>query len=425
MLSYLDSEPLTNYVWFPPVLQHMTCVQPSCKYQFCWECAGEYHTSTTCSRPKVKLEANSILAFDEYDRQCANHFLARRVALKGKTACHKQLEQAQRQEDAVELRVMAEGWSVLADAQSALAHTCIVMLNARSAKLTFLFECQKNQAVTLQQKFKEVWTSMETFPLVEAKAAIRDLRVRLRDYLLGVQAEIINERVAKSPPRRKSATARGITSPPLGRSPLRGMSNTGSPAMRRGSLSVGVSRGGSADSAIEDQVRGEDRQLLDILLQHQQQLTDGAELSGEPLSQSMLVDVATTVFGDALGGSWRHYSAYLAPPMVSGLKGAPPSQLKLSSPPLSGAGQRGTMLPVRSLGATIPLTFSTQPGRDAREFPHGTPESGDPPSWLSEPARAEALESEEREEELQAQNLHGFSWPPSSDLNPGVKRPRK
>lgn len=84
--------------------------------QFCWECAGEYHTSTTCSRPKVKLDSNSVLAFDEYDRQCANHFLARKVALRGRAESHRLLEQTQRQEDAVILRVIAEGWSVLADA---------------------------------------------------------------------------------------------------------------------------------------------------------------------------------------------------------------------------------------------------------------------------------------------------------------------
>ncbi|KAJ1417918.1 hypothetical protein B484DRAFT_145646 [Ochromonadaceae sp. CCMP2298] len=48
---------------------HMTCVQPSCKYQFCWECAGEYHTSTSCTRPRVKVDNNTVLAFDEFDRQ--------------------------------------------------------------------------------------------------------------------------------------------------------------------------------------------------------------------------------------------------------------------------------------------------------------------------------------------------------------------
>lgn len=422
----------------------MTCVQPSCKYQFCWECAGEYHTSTTCTRPKVKPEANSILAFDELDRHCANHFLARKVALKGRSHCHKQLEQAQRPEDAAELRVMAEGWSVLADAQAALAHTCIVMLNAKSAKLSFLFECMKQQAQALQQKYEEVWTTMETFPMVEAKATIRDLRVRHRDYLLAMQAEIITERAPKSPPRRKSTPARAAASPSVGRSPGRAMaSSAASPAIRKSAVTTpgSLTRGLSAEATMEDLVQGEDRLLFDILVHHQQQLNPNDELPGEPLSRAMMVDVATTVFGDGLGGSWRHYSAYLAPPMVSGMKGSPPSQLKLAIATSSGSRNVPTP-PVRALGRTIPLTFTTPGAASASSSGPGFP---DFPAWAFNPpggasltpgvgaagAGTGAVGPEGEEQEDQGDDADptapqpGFVWPPGSDQIPDAKRARK
>jgi hypothetical protein len=177
----------------------MTCVQPNCKYQFCWECSGEYHTSSTCSRPKVKIDNNAILLFDELDRQCANFFLARKVAMKGKRDSESLLFQADKPRDVTVCRTMAEGWSILADAQSALAHTSILMYFVKSAKIVFVYEHQKHLTQQLQQKFEEEWTTMDRFPVTEARLAMQDLHTRLRDYLLTIQAEIVMDRSTNTP----------------------------------------------------------------------------------------------------------------------------------------------------------------------------------------------------------------------------------
>lgn len=132
-----------------------------------------------------------------------------------------------------------EGWSVLADAQSALAHSCIVSYYTHSAKFEHLFAAQRDLTQSLQQKMEEAWVALPTdhpppllapptlaplsatadafatyaaaagaltqgtafpvarataatlpFPKEEAKHAIRQLRQRLKDYLLTVQTEI-------------------------------------------------------------------------------------------------------------------------------------------------------------------------------------------------------------------------------------------
>lgn len=200
----------------------MTCVQPNCKYQFCWECSGEYHTSSTCSRPKVKIDNNAILLFDELDRQCANFFLARKVAMKGKRDSDSLLFQADKPRDVTVCRTMAEGWSLLADAQSALAHTSILMYFVKSAKIVFVYEHQKQLTQQLQQKFEEEWTTMDRFPVTEARLAMQDLHTRLRDYLLTIQAEIVLDRSTNTPlpppsttgslPPSSSANAAGASS---------------------------------------------------------------------------------------------------------------------------------------------------------------------------------------------------------------------
>lgn len=328
--------------------------------QFCWECAGEYHTSTTCSRPKVKIENNSVLAFDEFDRQCANHFLARKVALKGRQESHRLLEQTQRQEDAVTLRIIAEGWGVLADAQSALAHSCIVMLNVRSTKLNFLFECQKQQAVALQQKFEETWTTLETFCVPEAKAAIRDLRLRLKDYLLTAHAEIVVER---SKPKRGKSKA---TTPVAGRSPARGNSSSASPS-RRSSLQQSGQKS-DASEAPGAMVDAADQPMLELLQQR----------SGEHslLSSTFMAEVASAVFGDAMGGSGRAYAPFAPtsrPISGSSLKAAWGSSAKAEppQPTLSATSTStslpntarspigGVPLPVRAFGGIQSINFSS------------------------------------------------------------------
>lgn len=106
-------------------------------------------------------------------------------------------------------RVISGGWNALAEAQSALAHTCVVMLTVKSAKLTFMFESYKAQTQVLQQQLEEVWINVDsTFPIVEAKAAIRDLRVRLKDYLLSIHSElIVHKDIPKSAPRTSSPSS--------------------------------------------------------------------------------------------------------------------------------------------------------------------------------------------------------------------------
>lgn len=235
----------------------MTCVQPNCKYQFCWECSGEYHTSSTCSRPKVKIDNNAILLFDELDRQCANFFLARKVAMKGKRDSDSLLFQADKPRDVTVCRTMAEGWSVLAEAQSALAHTSILMYFVKSAKIVFVYEHQKQLTQQLQQKFEEEWTTLDRFPVTEARMAIQDLHNRLRDYLLTIQAEIVLDRSTNTPipppsgalppPHATGAAASSSTAsatplataaatttavlPPTAATPSRGTPSHGSPVM--------------------------------------------------------------------------------------------------------------------------------------------------------------------------------------------------
>jgi hypothetical protein len=218
-----------------------------------------------------------VLLFDDFDRQCANHFLARKVALVSKEETLKALRQTQRQEDAAKLRIIAEGWSLLAEAQSALAHTCMFMLTVRSAKLSFLFESQKLAVLALQQRFEETWTSLDAFPSMEAKASIRDLQGRLRDFLLSVHMELVTER------KRKSAAAvisvaRSTPSSPTKTSPSRR-----SAAHRESANDV---------AAVADK-------LQDLII-------------GGVFSHAEVREVAATVFGDAFGSCWHSYSSSLS-----------------------------------------------------------------------------------------------------------------
>ena len=134
--------------------------------QFCWECGGPFHTVVSCSRPRITADAGSILAFDDLDKRCASHFLSRQVAQSGRQRCLRLLgkceggqgllsdlkesgrvgryndvtgrsrlvqpgyrrhrtgtgtgtgtETRDECDDAEVLRIKAEGWAVLADAQ--------------------------------------------------------------------------------------------------------------------------------------------------------------------------------------------------------------------------------------------------------------------------------------------------------------------
>jgi len=165
---------------------HMSC---RCKYQFCWECGGDYHTSVSCTRTKVTPDAGSILHFDQMDKEVANHFLARKVAIKGKAECIKQLSTLNQNYTSM-LRIKIEGWDVLSKAQSALAHSCMLRFFLNSVKLEFVFDAYKKLSQDLQRKFEETWVSGDSFPEEEAKAAIRNLKSRLMDYLLDINTEL-------------------------------------------------------------------------------------------------------------------------------------------------------------------------------------------------------------------------------------------
>ena len=165
---------------------HMSC---KCKYQFCWECGGDYHTSVSCTRTKVVPDVGSILHFDQMDKDVANHFLARKVAIKGKAECMKQLSMLNQNYTSM-LRIKIEGWDILSKAQSALAHSCMLRFFLNSTKLEFVYDSYKKLAQDLQRKFEETWVSNENFPEDEAKIAIKNLKSRLNDYLLDINTEL-------------------------------------------------------------------------------------------------------------------------------------------------------------------------------------------------------------------------------------------
>lgn len=283
--------------------QHMTCIRQNCKYQvrligfseyfpsnifhlmqFCWECSGEFHTSTQCTRPKVNIDNNSILLFDEFDRQCANHFLARQVALQGKSNIQTYLLHCNSKSSSTEFdqakfntfsknqasygsnpgngsigdlvyvcNVIKEGWTLLAEAQSVLAHCCIVMFTVKSAKLQFIFDQLKQKTLVLQQNFEEEWIDVGTFPVDDAKISIAELRMRLRSFIVEVQSEIIVAQSASATTGAKSFSSRG---------------NQGVPAL------------GNPTSNHD---------------------------SGRSLNTKVMVDIPRTAFGHAFGGSGKIY----------------------------------------------------------------------------------------------------------------------
>jgi len=250
---------------------HMTCMQPTCKYQFCWDCMGEYHTSSQCSRPKIAVSAGSILAFDEHDKKCANHFLARKAALSGIRLCMSLLERttsAHTQSQALALRVRCEAWQVLSDAQSALAHSCIVLyFIPESAKLQFLYDELCGLSTRIQSCLEEgKWANLgisgapyrtnfgaadsvqSITPVISdaevrlAAATVADLRKRLREYLLLAATEILPTRAERGA-SSTAASAGGVPSSPTSvqnsrRSSRHGSRNSSQPSTpyRSGSL---------------------------------------------------------------------------------------------------------------------------------------------------------------------------------------------
>src|SRR3546814_19337504 len=86
------------------------------------------------SRKQIKGDRGSVLAFDEMDKKCADHFLARRAATSGREAALKALEIVEDSIEAAFLSVRAAGWKALADAQTALAHSCLVEIGRAAGR---------------------------------------------------------------------------------------------------------------------------------------------------------------------------------------------------------------------------------------------------------------------------------------------------
>ena len=322
------------------------------------------------------------------------------------------------------------------------------MFTYKSAKLQFLFEYQKSQSMILQQKFEETWTSIENFPLSEAKSAIRDLRFRLRDYLLTVHTEIITEKPINLRPKHKSK-ATVISSPAVSRSPGRAVGGglgAGSPLGRK-SRSASITRHTDSTTALlQDQVCAEDRPLLELLLQQQQQQQHAMHDHMDDnvrLTPAVMVEIASTVFGDALGGSWRQYSPFQSP-STGGLPSAAVSGVKSSTGTGSSVDPTGTTgsvkdpsspsprlppPPVRSFAGILPVSFTHLPS--ASQQPTATARSGIDlglqsisllsQSWLSPPADNITEEGEEDEDQL---SPAGFQWHTPTEGQP-EKRPRK
>ena len=96
------------------------------------------------------------------------------------------------------LSIIREAWELLAEAQSALAHTCVVLFNIRSSKLQFVFDCLKVTTQQLQSELEETWIHIANFPVEQAKTSIYLLRTQLEQFMVDVAGEIIQSKEKKS-----------------------------------------------------------------------------------------------------------------------------------------------------------------------------------------------------------------------------------
>lgn len=168
------------------------------------------------------------MVFDELDKQCANYFSARKSALKFKQDIMNQMNSTSNinaieetnyyyrpfsdnyaSENGIGMicKITIEIWQILAEAHSALAHSCVLLYHTAThrgnnsistSKMQFLFDTQRERTMTLQRKMDEDWKDISNFPIMEAKEALRDLRTRLREYIIAMQSEIIAPSVKSS-----------------------------------------------------------------------------------------------------------------------------------------------------------------------------------------------------------------------------------
>jgi hypothetical protein len=191
---------------------HISC--KFCKHQFCWECGGEFHTTTSCSRPKVSSDTNPVFEFEELNRECINHFSARKLAmeyLKANQMSRRRVDELfmDQTNDCIFRQLKIDGWKLLADAHAALAYTCIVRYDVKTDRIKILYHAQRLLTQAIQNKMLDLENKAMmrpgsnrrcsaaylnvNYPDAEYKAAIRLLRRRLREYILAIRVEIFSE----------------------------------------------------------------------------------------------------------------------------------------------------------------------------------------------------------------------------------------
>ena len=156
-----------------------------CYSKFCWECGGANHTSSQCTKPKEVGAEGTPLAFELLEKRAANYFLGKKSATEGLAAVTKQIASCAPSE-IPKLKVKADAWQVLRQAQSALAHCCMVIFKQNTAKIEFL-DTSFNQLVQLLQSMcEERWS---TTAKAEAESLIRVVRQKLKHFILAVQGK--------------------------------------------------------------------------------------------------------------------------------------------------------------------------------------------------------------------------------------------
>jgi hypothetical protein len=130
---------------------------------------GDYHTSTTCTRPKIKTDNNSILIFDDLDRQCTQFFMTKKQVLQYYQEIYSFLSVMDSNKycyfsnsivikQLIYYKLLMEGLQLLAEGYSYLAHTCMILLfSNKSIKIHFLFSQFKSAITLMFSRFEEIW----------------------------------------------------------------------------------------------------------------------------------------------------------------------------------------------------------------------------------------------------------------------------
>jgi hypothetical protein len=139
---------------------------------------GDYHTSTTCTRPKIKIDNNSILIFDDLDRQCTSFFFQRKqsliyvkeiyyflarmntfsATLSNAMYCFTSTDTIFK--ELIYYKLLIEGFQLLSEAFTNLAHSTMILYQMKSStKIHFLFNHFKLIIAQSMTKFEDIWLS--------------------------------------------------------------------------------------------------------------------------------------------------------------------------------------------------------------------------------------------------------------------------